>query len=105
MNGETRRASEAFNFRELSILQYANGFTLWHYRTRATMADILGAASGDPNRFGYFGESDLLREGDRIMVSIDWVFPAAMDLLVIKTKAGEGVAVMAIGPVPEWIVP
>ena len=48
----------SFTARELSVLAYANGFTLWHYRTGAD--DLLGA--------GYFDSAqELLREGDQII--------------------------------------
>jgi hypothetical protein len=49
-----------FAARELSVLAYANGFTLWHYRTPAD--DLL-----DP---GYFDSAlELLREGDQIIAN------------------------------------
>jgi hypothetical protein len=62
----------AFNALELSVLAYANGFTLWHYRTAdpsnlLTAADTAaGAISGS-----YFaGAGELLRPGDQIIVSL-----------------------------------
>jgi hypothetical protein len=46
----------------LSALGYANGFTLWHYRT----ADL----AGDIDTSGYFRPaSDMLRVGDFIFVN------------------------------------
>ena len=39
----------AFAIRDLSVLAYANGFTLWHYKTAGTLA-----ATGAP---GYFAEA------------------------------------------------
>ena len=50
----------AFLARELSVLAYANGFTLWHYRTTAD--DLLSP--------GYFDSAqELLREGDQIIAN------------------------------------
>lgn len=55
-----------FSARELSVLAYANGFTLWHYRTADPMAALL-APDG-----GYFAAADeLLRPGDQILLSLE----------------------------------
>jgi len=53
----------AFAIRNLSVLAYAQGFTLWHYKGgRATLAQA-GA-------HGYFdGASGMLMSGDFMMVS------------------------------------
>ncbi len=52
----------AFKLTDLSVLAYANGFTLWHYRTAD--ADTL---VDDSN---YFLEAiDMLRVGDMIMAN------------------------------------
>lgn len=49
----------AFDPAGLSALSYANGFTLWHYRTADTAADV--------DDIGYFNEaSKMLRIGDFI---------------------------------------
>ncbi|MEQ8667023.1 MAG: hypothetical protein RIC16_14985 [Rhodospirillales bacterium] len=54
----------AYNPQNLSVLAYANGFTLWHYTTIDTAADTEAA--------GYFdGAADLLRAGDLVLVSAD----------------------------------
>ncbi len=50
--------------KNLSVLAYANGFTLWHYTSIDTAAVIEGA--------GYFNAaSDLLRVNDLILVNTD----------------------------------
>jgi hypothetical protein len=50
----------AFAARDLSVLAYANGFTLWHYRTTAD--DLLAS--------GYFDSADeVLRAGDQIIAN------------------------------------
>ena len=53
----------AFTLRNLSVLAYANGFTLWHYKSGS---DPLTQAS----REGYFADAaDLLAPGDMVMLS------------------------------------
>jgi len=53
----------AFAVRNLSVLAYANGFTLWHYK-----AGQDGLARVE--RPGFFGAAaDLLTGGDMLMVS------------------------------------
>ena len=52
----------AFAIRNLSILTYANGFTLWHYKSAKDGMELITA----PN---YMADaSDMLTVGDRIMV-------------------------------------
>lgn len=59
-----------FVARELSILAYANGFTLWHYRTNDKPERVLSSECGNPDYTGYFAPAcDLLRRGDQIIVS------------------------------------
>lgn len=54
----------AYQSRDLSVLAYANGFTLWHYTT----ADA--AASVDST--GYFNAAaDMLRAGDIVIANVD----------------------------------
>ena len=61
-----------FVSRELSILAYANGFTLWHYRTTDAASALLERETGDPDYIGYFAPAcDLLRRGDLILVSLE----------------------------------
>ena len=53
----------AFAIRNLSVLAYANGFTLWHYKAGK---DRLEAVSGDD----YFADgADMLAVGDILMTS------------------------------------
>ncbi len=53
----------AFSLRNLSVLAYANGFTLWHYKADA--ADHPQA--GTPDFFAQAG--DMLAGGDMMMVT------------------------------------
>ena len=53
----------AFSVRNLSVLAYANGFTLWHYKAGSDVLDQVG-------RRGFFAAaSDMLTVGDIMMVS------------------------------------
>ncbi len=52
----------AFTLRNLSVLAYANGFTLWHYK-----AGMDGDAA---SARGFFDDADtMLSSGDMVMVS------------------------------------
>jgi hypothetical protein len=53
----------AFAVRNLSVLAYANGFTMWHYKAGTDDQKSVGAA-------GFFKEAgDMLTAGDMLMVS------------------------------------
>jgi hypothetical protein len=53
----------AFSLRNLSVLAYANGFTLWHYKSETDSIDRTTSR-------GYFAPaSDLLAGGDMVMIS------------------------------------
>jgi hypothetical protein len=81
----------SFRARELSVLAYANGFTLWHYRTD----DGLDALLAD-NEAGYFTPAaELLRPGDQIIVNLPGASgPAVVNLAV----AGPGDGAVAVHP-------
>lgn len=54
----------SFAARNLSVLSYANGFTLWHY----TSTDNNTAVTGS----NYFNDAaDMLRKGDMIVANVD----------------------------------
>ena len=54
----------AFQSQDLSVLAYANGFTLWHYTTVDLAADVDTA--------GYFNAAaDMLRVGDIVIANVD----------------------------------
>jgi hypothetical protein len=51
----------AFTLRNLSVLAYANGFTLWHYK---------GGAGAQANAPGFFADAaDLMASGEMVMLS------------------------------------
>lgn len=72
----------AFQSKDLSVLAYANGFTLWHY----TSVDL----ASDADSSGYFNDgADMLRVGDMIMANLDTDgTPASGILLVNSVSAG-----------------
>ncbi|CAA7619545.1 conserved hypothetical protein [Magnetospirillum sp. LM-5] len=54
----------AYQSKDLSVLAYANGFTLWHYTTADTAASVDTA--------GYFNPAvDMLRAGDIIIANVE----------------------------------
>lgn len=54
----------AFNSKDLSVLAYANGFTLWHYTTQDLAADV--------DTSGYFNDAaDMVRVGDMVLANVD----------------------------------
>lgn len=54
----------AYTALNLSVLSYANGFTLWHYTSTDTNTTITAS--------NYFnGATDLLRKGDIILANTD----------------------------------
>ncbi len=54
----------AYLSKNISVLAYANGFTLWHYSSEDTAAEILADS--------YFDDAaNLLRRGDLIVMNTD----------------------------------
>ncbi|MCS6778127.1 MAG: hypothetical protein NZ555_00295 [Geminicoccaceae bacterium] len=71
----------AFDPKNLSVLAYANGFTLWHYRTADPMAELSTA--------GYFNAaSGLLRVGDLVIAHAGVGVIPAHGLLVVRGNSG-----------------
>lgn len=71
----------AFQSKNLSVLAYANGFTLWHY------------ASVDPNtkvdKVGYFNDgADMLRVGDMIMANLNTDDAPKSGILLVNSVSG-----------------
>jgi hypothetical protein len=59
--GKTRNM--AFAIRNLSVLAYANGFTLWHYKSGKDKLDSVSSGN-------YLADaSDMLTAGDLLMVT------------------------------------
>jgi len=71
----------AFAIRNLSVLAYANGFTLWHYKSAADALDRVTARD-------YFEDAaDMLSGGDIMMLS-----------------ATDGVRIVGVAPAPDGAV-
>ena len=72
----------AYLSKDLSVLAYANGFTLWHYTTTD--------AAGTIDTAGYFNPAaDMLRAGDIIVANVDTATTPAAGLFLIR-QAGSG---------------
>lgn len=75
-----------FAARNLSVLSYANGFTLWHY----TSADDQAAATGT----GYFNPAaDMLRKGDVIIANLNTGSTIQNAIYFVASSANGAVAV------------
>lgn len=76
----------AFSASNLSVLAYANNFTLWHYTTVDTSATIGGA--------GYFnGAVDMLRVGDLLIINIDTDGTPSTKFYIVTVNTGASVTV------------
>ena len=77
----------AFKAADLSVLAYANNFTLWHYVT----ADNSVIAAG------YFNKAaEMLRVGDLIIANVDTDGTPASNFYVVRAVAGGNVTVAAL---------
>ncbi len=75
----------AYDPKNLSVLAYANGFTLWHYRTPDVMRVVTAP--------GYFNDAhEMLRNDDRIMIH---AFDAVADGIVSCCGNIIGIVVLA----------
>ena len=78
----------AFSAPELSVLAYANNFTLWHYVTPDDSLAVEGA--------GYFNRAaDMLRVNDLIITNVDTDGTPATTFYVVTANAGSSVTVAA----------
>lgn len=76
----------AFTASELSVLAYANNFTLWHY---VTTDDSVVTA-------GYFDKAaDMLRVNDLIISNVDTDGTPATTFYVVTANDGSSVTVTA----------
>ena len=82
----------AYVSRNLSVLAYANGFTLWHYAT-SDAGNTVDAA-------GYFnGAAEMMRVGDVILANTETGGAAKAGLLVVSANAGGVVDVNDLTPI------
>ena len=74
----------AFTATDLSVLAYANNFTLWHYTTTDSSIETVG----------YFDSAaDMVRENDLIIANIDTDGTPATTFYVVSANDGSSVAV------------
>lgn len=70
----------AFAVRNLSVLAYANGFTLWHYKAGQDSLDAVCARS-------FFNlAADMFAGGDLLMISS----PTGARIMSVGAGSGEG---------------
>lgn len=71
----------AYSPDNLSALAYANGFTLWHYRTPDLALNVDTA--------GYFNDAAaMLRSGDFIMANTNIGSTVQSGVFIVKSSAG-----------------
>jgi hypothetical protein len=71
----------AYSSKDLSALGYANGFTLWHYRTTDLAAEVDNA--------GYFNPaSRMVRVGDFILLNSGLQTTPTNGVIVVVANAG-----------------
>lgn len=81
----------SYDAQNLSVLAYANGFTLWHYATNDAADDVDDA--------GYFDEAaGMLRKGDMIMANVDSDGTPAAGLFVVTANTDGEVDVTNLTP-------
>lgn len=74
----------AFKASDISVLAYANNFTLWHYKTTDDSIDTTG----------YFDNaSDMLRAGDLMIVSLDLEGEPKTKFYIVSRSDGGKVSV------------
>jgi outer membrane protein assembly factor BamB len=71
----------AYDPKNLSALAYANGFTLWHYKTPDLPAEV--------DTSGYFDSAaTMLRTGDFIMANTNTGGTVQSGMFIVKSNTG-----------------
>jgi outer membrane protein assembly factor BamB len=71
----------AYSSKNLSALAYANGFTLWHYKTPDPALQV--------DNTGYFnGAATMLRPGDFIMANTNTGGTVQSGVFIVRTNTG-----------------
>lgn len=79
----------AYDSNNLSALTYANGFTLWHYKTPDLATDV--------DTTGYFDEAaSMLRVGDFVMANTAIEGTIASGVFIVKSNDGTSIDVSNI---------
>ncbi len=78
----------AFVASDLSVLAYANNFTLWHYATLDNAVSVTGA--------GYLNKAaDMLRVNDLIIANVDTDGTPATVFYIVTVNTGSSVTIAA----------
>lgn len=78
--------AEGFKSSNLSVLAYANNFTLWHYTTPDTEIEFEGA--------GYMNKAvDMLRVNDLIITNIDTDGSPVTNFYIVTSNDGVSVGI------------
>lgn len=76
----------AFDNTNLSVLAYANNFTLWHYASVDNAATITGA--------GYFNNAaDMMRVNDLLVINIDTAGTPSTKFYIVTGNSGGAVSI------------
>jgi hypothetical protein len=71
----------AYSSKNLSALAYANGFTLWHYKTPDLSATL--------DTTGYFNAAaNMLRVGDFVFANTNTEVAIESGVFIVKTSSG-----------------
>ena len=71
----------AYNPNNLSALAYANGFTLWHYKTTDPAIDV--------DTTGYFNvAANMVRTGDFIVANTDIAGTVQSGIFIVQSNTG-----------------
>ncbi len=75
-----------FKTSDLSVLAYANNFTLWHYKTE----------DSDITTSSYFDQAgDMLREGDLMIANIDTDGTPSTTFYIVTDNSGGNITLAA----------
>ena len=79
----------SMNSKNLSVLAYANGFTLWHYKTADAKATVIGE--------GYFNSvANIFTVGDLIVTSMSIEGTMETKIYVVSSISSGVVGVTAV---------
>ncbi len=82
----------AYDPNNLSVLAYANGFTLWHFASADSAAVV--------STTGYFNSAaDMLRTGDMILANLETDGAATAGIFLVNQNAAGVVDVANLTPV------
>lgn len=79
----------AYQSKDLSVLAYANGFTLWHYCTTDKGEDVANT--------GYFDRAvGMFRSGDMLISNLDTASDEPQACILLVTKSEDGAVTVAV---------